>query len=72
MSFTEAVITPMMLYSAWQVCNYNISIRRIQIILQAFYIYIQYTVIDKDLELVTSLRYLTQVRKVSEKKTISS
>jgi len=34
----------MMLYSAWQ----------------AFYLYIQYTVIDKDPELVTSLRYLTQ------------
>jgi len=44
LSFTEAIITPMMLYSAWQ----------------AFYLYIQYTVIDHDLELVTSMRYLTQ------------
>ena len=36
----------MFLYSIWQV----------------FYLYIQYTVIDHDPELVTSLRYLTQVR----------
>ena len=34
----------MFLYSVWQV----------------FYLYIQYTVIDHDPELVTSLRYLTQ------------
>jgi len=44
LSFTEAIITPMMLYSVWQ----------------AFYLYIQYTIIDHDLDLVTSLRYLTQ------------
>ena len=37
-------VTPVLLYSAWQV----------------FYLYIQQTVIDKDPELVTSLRYLTQ------------
>lgn len=37
------LVVPMLLYSAWQ----------------AFYLYIQHTVIDKDPELVTSLRYLT-------------
>jgi len=44
LSFSEAFIIPMFLYSVWQV----------------FYLYIQYTVIDRDPELVTSLRYLTQ------------
>lgn len=44
LSFSEAVVIPMTLYSLWQ----------------AFYLYIQYTVIDQDQELVTSLRYLTQ------------
>ena len=39
------LVVPMLLYSAWQ----------------AFYLYIQHTVIDKDPELVTSLRYLTSV-----------
>ena len=48
LSFSEAFIIPMFLYSVWQV----------------FYLYIQYTVIDHDPELVTSLRYLTQVNKL--------
>jgi len=47
LSFSEAVVIPMTLYSLWQ----------------AFYLYIQYTVIDHDQELVTSLRYLTQCPK---------
>jgi len=42
--FSDAFIIPLFLYSIWQV----------------FYLYIQYTVIDHDPELVTSLRYLTQ------------
>ena len=45
LSFVEAFVTPMVFYAIWQV----------------FYLYIQYTVIDHDPELVTSLRYLTQV-----------
>jgi len=44
MSFGDVLVTPLVLYLAWQ----------------AAYLYIQHTVIDKDPELVTSLRYLTQ------------
>ena len=45
LSIMSGLVVPMMLYSVWQV----------------FYLYIQYTVIDHDPELVTSLRYLTSV-----------
>ena len=45
LSLMSAIVLPMFLYSVWQI----------------FYLYIQFTVIDKDPELVTSLRYLTQV-----------
>lgn len=47
LSFSEAFITPLAIYSAWQ----------------ALYLYIQHTVIDKDPDLVTSMRYLTQCPK---------
>lgn len=42
--FGDMLITPLILYGTWQ----------------AAYLYVQHTVIDKDPELVTSLRYLTQ------------
>ena len=45
LTLMTGIVIPMLLYSAWQL----------------LYLYIQYTVIDKDPELVTSLRYLTQV-----------
>jgi len=47
LSLMSAIVLPMFLYSVWQI----------------FYLYIQFTVIDKDPELVTSLRYLTQCPK---------
>ena len=46
LSLVTGILIPMALYSAWQLV----------------YLYIQHTIIDKDPELVTSLRYLTQVR----------
>ena len=45
LTLMSGIVIPMLLYSAWQLV----------------YLYIQHTVIDKDPELVTSLRYLTQV-----------
>ena len=45
LTLMTGIVIPMLLYSAWQL----------------LYLYIQHTVIDKDPELVTSLRYLTQV-----------
>lgn len=44
LSLMQMVVIPMFWYSVWQV----------------FYLYIQQTIIDKDPELMTSLRYLTQ------------
>ena len=51
----------MFLYSVWQV-RADLALHGAdKSCLQVFYLYIQYTVIDHDPELVTSLRYLTQV-----------
>lgn len=47
LTLMTGIVIPMLLYSAWQL----------------LYLYIQHTVIDKDPELVTSLRYLTQCPK---------
>merc|ERR1712173_291635 len=47
LSLMSAIVLPMFLYSVWQI----------------FYLYVQFTVIDHDPELVTSLRYLTQCPK---------